>query len=87
MAEISFTQAALGTRVNVPTLEGESELTIKPGAQPGDVLRLKGLGIPNLRGFGRGSQLVVIRVKTPTSLSRKERNLLKEFARLRGEDV
>ena len=85
--EVSFVQAALGTRVSIPTLEGDKDVDIRAGTQSGDVLKLRGMGFPNLRGFGRGSQLIRVIVKTPTSLSRKERKLLQEFASLRGEQL
>ena len=80
--EISMVEAALGVRLTVPTLEGEREIQVKPGTQTGDAIRIKGLGFPNLRGFGRGSQIVYMRAVTPKKLSSKQRKLLEEFSKL-----
>jgi molecular chaperone DnaJ len=79
---ISFVQAALGTDIDVPTLTGEKKLRIPKGTQPGEVFRFKGEGIPHLRGYGRGDQIMQVLVKTPTGLTKKQEALLKEFARL-----
>ena len=79
---VSFVQAALGADINVPTLEGEQKLHIPKGTQPGEVFRFKGEGIPSLRGYGRGDQIVQVLVKTPTGLTKKQASLLKEFAKL-----
>ncbi|HHV71172.1 MAG TPA: molecular chaperone DnaJ [Clostridia bacterium] len=83
--EISFTQAALGDEVEVPTLDGPVVLKIPEGTQTGTSFRLRKRGFPNLRGFGRGDQHVRIIVKTPTNLTPRQRELLKEFARLSEE--
>ena len=77
---ISFVQAALGDRIKIPTLKGESELNIPKGTQPGDLFRLRGEGIPSLRNGHRGDQIVQVNVKTPTNLNKKQVALLKEFA-------
>lgn len=85
---IGFPQAALGGSIKVPTLEGkEVSLKIPEGTQPGSVLRLRGKGMPSLRGGHRGDQYVVVRVAVPTRLSQRERELLKDLARARGDDV
>lgn len=84
---VSFAQAALGTELDVPTLEGPYKLRIPEGTQSGDTFRLRGKGIAHLRGYGRGDQHVTVRVETPRKLSDKERELLQEFAALRGEPV
>lgn len=84
---VSFTQAALGGQIQVPTLDGQTELQIPEGTQTGADFRLRGQGIPRLRVAGRGDLWVHVRIKTPTGLSDKERELLQELARLRGEDV
>ncbi|HEY8551868.1 MAG TPA: molecular chaperone DnaJ, partial [Thermaerobacter sp.] len=84
---LGIAQAALGARLRVPTLEGEEELLIPPGTQPGQVIRLKGKGMPRLRGGGRGDQLVRVKVEVPRRLTDRERELLLELARLRGEAV
>lgn len=82
---ISFVQAALGDEVEVPTLEGHAKLKIPEGTQSGTVFRMRGRGIPNVSGYGRGDQHVVVKIVTPTKLSDKQKTLLKEFARLGGE--
>jgi molecular chaperone DnaJ len=84
---IAFTQAALGCRLDVETLEGPEELFVTPGTQPGHLFRLKGRGIPALRGRGRGDLLVRVDVDVPARLSAEEDALLRQLAELRGEDV
>ncbi|HVN29089.1 MAG TPA: molecular chaperone DnaJ [Candidatus Binataceae bacterium] len=84
---ISFPQAALGAEVDVPTLEGKVKLKIPAGTQSSKVLRLKGKGIVDLHGYGRGDQLVKIVVETPKRLTARQRELLEEFAKASGEDV
>jgi molecular chaperone DnaJ len=76
-AEINFPQAALGTEMEVPILRGAENLKVPAGTQNGDILRLKGKGIPGR--FGRGDQLVHITVKVPKKLSRRQRQLIKEL--------
>jgi molecular chaperone DnaJ len=78
---VTFVQAALGDTLPVPTLNGEKELKIPKGTQYGDVFRFRGEGIPSLRTGHRGDQIIQVTVKTPTSLSRKQEDLLREFAR------
>ncbi|MFA9477876.1 molecular chaperone DnaJ [Phycisphaerales bacterium AB-hyl4] len=77
---ISFTQAALGAKVNVPTLEGEQEITIKPGTQHGELVRLRGHGLPNLRNSQRGELVVVLLIEVPKKLSEKQSELLRAYA-------
>jgi len=84
---ISFTQAALGCEIEIPTLEGQVSLKIPEGTQSGRIFRLRSKGIPVLQGYGRGDQLVIMRIETPTNLNRQQRDLLEEFARISGEDV
>ena len=84
-ARIGIHQAALGTQIEVPTLDGKVRLKISPGTQPGKVLRLKGKGVPDLHGYRTGDELVRISVEIPEQLSAKERGLLEEFGRLRGQ--
>jgi molecular chaperone DnaJ len=79
---ISFSQASLGDRVTVPTLDGDVVMDIPPGTQPGEILRLKQRGIPSARGAGRGDQQIVVQVTTPSKLTSRQRSLLKQFARL-----
>jgi molecular chaperone DnaJ len=78
---INFAQAALGDSLEVPTLiKGQNEkISIKAGTQANDVYRLRGKGFPSLRGFGKGDQLVHIKVETPTKLSSKEKELFSEL--------
>jgi molecular chaperone DnaJ len=76
---ITFGQAALGDEVEVPTVEGTARVTIPPGIQTGEVLRLRGQGLPGLHGRGRGDQLIHIRVWTPRKLSREQERLLQEL--------
>ncbi|SHK96389.1 molecular chaperone DnaJ [Desulfatibacillum alkenivorans DSM 16219] len=78
---ISFVQAALGADIKVRTLEGEADLKVKKGTQPGDIVTLHNQGIPSLRGNGRGDQIIQLMVKTPTNLSKKQEALLEEFAK------
>ena len=82
---ISITQAALGATIKVPTLNGDEKIRVPKGTQYGKLFRLKEKGIPHLRGFGRGDQIVQTLVEVPTNLSRKEEKVLKELAKLRGE--
>lgn len=84
---ISFVQATLGDTVEVPTLDGKVEITIPAGIQSGKVLRLKGKGIPFLRGQGRGDQHVKVKVLTPQKLSSRQKELLKEFGEEGGTNV
>jgi molecular chaperone DnaJ len=82
---ISMTDAALGTRVTVPTADGEEEIEIKPGTQPDAEIRLRGRGMPHLRRAGtRGDLHVHVNVRIPTKLSRHQRELLEEY---RAEDA
>lgn len=78
---IGFVQAALGDEIQVPSLDGPAKLSVTEGTQTGTVFRLKGKGIPNLRGFGRGDQLVRVVVVTPTRLTKEQRELLRQFDR------
>jgi len=84
---ISFTQAALGAQIEVPTLDGKVKMKIPSGTQSGKVFRLKGKGIPNLNGYQRGDQHVRITVEVPENLTRKQRDLLEQFAAISGEDA
>jgi molecular chaperone DnaJ len=87
-AEISIAQAALGTRITVPTVEGEEEVEIKAGTQPNTEIRLRGKGVPHLRRAGqRGDLHVMVEVIVPTKLSKKGRELLAAYAEESGEGV
>lgn len=80
-------QAALGCEIEVPTLDGKVSMKIPEGTQSGRIFRLRGKGVPQLQGYGRGDQLVIIKVETPSNLNKRQRELLEEFARISGEDV
>ncbi len=84
---ISFAQAALGTTIEVPTLDGKTKLKIPAGTQTGKVFRLKGKGIPALSGGGRGDEHVRVFVETPTHLTKEQRELLERFAAISGDDT
>ncbi len=76
---LSFPEAALGTTIEVPTIEGKARIKISPGTQPGKVLRLKGKGLPSINGYGRGDLLVNINIWTPKSLSKEEKDTLERL--------
>jgi molecular chaperone DnaJ len=84
--DITMTQAALGTHLTVPTLDGEVELELEPGTQPGDVRVLRGRGMPVLQGFGRGDHRLLVNLSVPHNLSGEQRKLLEEFASSEHED-
>lgn len=83
--EVSYAQAVLGAEIEVPTLDGKVKLTIPEGTQTGTVFRLKGKGIPFLRGSGRGDQFVSVKVAVPKNLSSSQKELLRQFAASMGE--
>ena len=83
---VSISQAALGSKVEVPTIDGKTEVEIEPGTQSGDVVRLRGEGLPRLGGGPRGDQIVRIFVEVPTRLSSEQRELPERFPEIcRGE--
>ena len=84
---IGFTQATLGTKIEVPTLQGRSDLNVPKGTQPGTVLRMKGQGLPRLDGYGVGNQLVRIVVEVPTKLNEEQETLLRSYAELEALHV
>jgi molecular chaperone DnaJ len=84
---ITFSQAALGAEIDVPTLDGTDRLTIPKGTQSGDVLKLKGRGMPDINGRGRGDELIEIHVETPRNLSARQEELLRELAELEHLNV
>ncbi|MCP3982413.1 MAG: molecular chaperone DnaJ [bacterium] len=84
---VSFSQAALGAEIVVPTLDGEEKLTVPPGTQSETSFRLRGLGVASLRGGGRGDQYVLVRVRTPKSLNDDQRRLLQELSEHDGAEV
>jgi molecular chaperone DnaJ len=84
-APVNFAQAALGDEITVPTLDGQAKLRVPEGTQTGTILRMRNKGIPDVRGYGRGDQHVYIKVITPTRLTEKQKDLLREFARIEGQ--
>jgi len=76
---VSFTRAALGSKVTAPSLDGKIELRIPPGTQPGTLFKIKGRGMPRMNGTRRGDEYVRVNVKVPTRLSRRQRELLTEL--------
>jgi molecular chaperone DnaJ len=82
--DLTMTQASLGATVTVPTLEGEKELQFEPGTQPGELVVLRGLGMPVLQGSGRGDHRVLVNVAIPRRLTDAQRRALEEFEQ--GED-
>ena len=86
--QVSIAQAALGTRISVPTVDGEEEVEIKAGTQPNTEIRLRGMGVPHVRRTGqRGDLHVMVDVVVPTKLSKKARELLAAYAEEAGEPV
>lgn len=84
---VTFTQAALGAELEVPTLQGAASFKVPAGTQSGTILRMKGKGIKRLNGSGSGDQIVQVIVETPSHLSSKQKELLKEFEREATETV
>ncbi|MBL4655372.1 MAG: molecular chaperone DnaJ [Bacteroidia bacterium] len=76
---VSFTDAALGTSVEIPTIDGKAKIKIEPGTQSRKILRLKGKGLPEINSYGKGDQLVYINIWTPKELSKEEKNLLEKL--------
>ncbi|MBI5975759.1 molecular chaperone DnaJ [Staphylococcus canis] len=85
--KISFSQAALGDEVKIPTLNSNVMLTIPSGTQSGKQFRLKGKGVKNVHGYGYGDLFVNVIVETPTKLNDRQKELLREFASLNGENL
>ncbi|MGQ9500078.1 MAG: molecular chaperone DnaJ [Dissulfurimicrobium sp.] len=84
--QISMVQAALGDEIDVLTLDGQRKFKIPAGTQPGETFRLKGLGVPDLRGFGTGDQIIEISIVIPKKLTERQKELLREFASLEKEE-
>jgi molecular chaperone DnaJ len=82
---IKFTLATLGGTIQVPTMEGKATLKIPAGTQSGTTFRLKGRGMPHLRGGSHGDQLIRVQVEVPDSLSSEQRRILEEFAKVSGD--
>jgi molecular chaperone DnaJ len=87
-ATISIAQAALGTKIVVPTVDGDEEVEVKPGTQPDTEIRLRGKGVPHLRrGGARGDLHVLVDVEVPTRLTKRQRELLEAYAAESGDPV
>lgn len=84
---ISFPQAALGGEIHVPSLEGELPLQLAAGTQSGSMYRLRGRGMPSVRGGAKGDELVTVHVVVPTKMGKRERELLEEYARAGGDQI
>lgn len=84
---ITFVQAALGDEIEVPTLTGRVKLKIPAGTETGTYFRIKGKGVPQTRGHYQGDQHVRVKIKTPKKLSEKQKELLREFAELSGDQI
>ncbi len=76
---ISMIDAALGTEIDIETVDGKKTLKIPAGTQPGTDFRLRGLGVPNVRGHGRGDHIVMVKVEIPKKLSKKQKDILSDF--------
>jgi molecular chaperone DnaJ len=87
LVPISFTQAALGATIDVPSLDGKKRLKIPPGTQYGAIFRIKGQGLPDMRTHRAGDQLVQVAIETPTKLNAKQQELLREFAETENKNV
>jgi len=83
---ISFPQAALGAEIEVPSLNGTKKMDLPAGTQSGQIITLRGQGIPHLDGFGKGDQHIQVLVKVPTKLNKRQKELLKEFAAQEGKE-
>jgi molecular chaperone DnaJ len=84
---INIAQATLGAEVEIPTVDGPTKLKIPNGTQPGNVIHLRGKGVPRLRGSGRGDQLVIMNVEIPSRLNGNQRQLFEELAESMGSEV
>jgi molecular chaperone DnaJ len=84
---VSFTQAALGARIEIPTLEGPEILKLPAGTQPGEIIRLKGKGVQDVSGRRKGDLFVKVLVRTPENLSKDQKALLAKLGEIRGEDI
>lgn len=84
---VTFFQAAMGAELEIPTIDGKVKYTLPAGTQTGTTFRLRGKGIPELRGRGRGDQYVTIQVQVPTSMNAEQKEALRAFAQTMGENV
>jgi molecular chaperone DnaJ len=85
--ELTMTEAAVGKTVTVPTIDGEVEVELPPGTQPGELIVLRGSGMPVLQGFGRGDHRLLVNVLIPRQLSDEQRELLEQFDQASSDDT
>ncbi len=85
--KIGFPKAVLGGELEVPCIDGKAMLKIPPGTRAGTIFRLDGKGFPSVEGWGKGDELVRVDLAVPRDLSRKQRELLEEFAKETGEKL
>lgn len=83
--KLTFPQAALGDEIEVPTIHGKVKLKIPAGTQSGAQFRIKDKGVKNVHGYGTGHQYVIVKVLTPTKLTEKQKQLLRDFAQISGD--
>jgi molecular chaperone DnaJ len=84
---MTYSQAALGGSINIPTLEGEENFDVPKGTQSGQEFRLPSKGLARLRGRGRGDLVVITYIETPRKISKQEEELLRSLAELEGAQV
>jgi molecular chaperone DnaJ len=84
--DINVAQAALGDVVTVPTLDGDQELAVPAGTQTGEAFRLRDKGVPHLRRNGRGDQIVLVHVRTPSRLTKEQKELFEQLATTLGKE-
>ena len=85
--KISYPKAAIVGELDVPAIDGKARVKIPPGTKGGTIFRLEGKGFPHVEGWGRGDELVRVDVDIPRDLNKREKELLQELARLRGENL
>ena len=83
---ITITEAALGSRIEVPTVDGMTTMRVPPETSSGQVFRLRGKGVTHLKGGGQGDQFVTVKIVAPKNLDARSQELLREFARLNPDD-
>ncbi|MCB9475961.1 MAG: molecular chaperone DnaJ [Deltaproteobacteria bacterium] len=82
---VLFHEAALGAKIPVPTLDGDHTIAVPPGAQHEELIRIRGKGIPHIRGYGRGDQICVLNLRVPKKLTKRQKELLEEFGKIQQE--
>lgn len=84
---LTYTQVALGTEISVPTMNGIKKLKIPAGTQSESMIRLRGLGVPDLNGYGKGDQYIKVKVVIPKKLSKNQRRLLEDLAKQEDDEI